>query len=91
LITNNRLYSVLGCIFTIILAIIFTYLQYEEYNASGFTMGDSIYGSVFYATTGLHGGHVLVGTLFIFIQFVRLLHYQLTGSHHLGYELGIMY
>jgi cytochrome c oxidase subunit 3 len=53
LIQNNRKAVITGTFFTIILAIVFTYLQYVEYTESGFSFADSVYGSVFYATTGL--------------------------------------
>jgi cytochrome c oxidase subunit 3 len=55
LIAGNRKASIDGVILTIILAIIFTALQYFEYSEAGFTMADGVYGSAFYASTGLHG------------------------------------
>jgi cytochrome c oxidase subunit 3 len=55
LIAGNRKAAIDGVIFTIILAIIFTALQYFEYSEAGFTMADGVYGSAFYASTGLHG------------------------------------
>jgi len=36
-----------------------------EYIEAPFTIGDSVYGSTFFMTTGLHGLHVLVGTAFL--------------------------
>jgi hypothetical protein len=35
--------------------------------------------------------HVIIGTLFIAVAFVRLLSYQLTDHHHLGFEAAILY
>jgi cytochrome c oxidase subunit 3 len=55
LIAGNRKACIDGVILTIILAIIFTGLQYFEYSEAGFTMADGVYGSAFYASTGLHG------------------------------------
>lgn len=91
LILNNRKAVLTGTFITIILALIFTYLQYVEYTESGFTFADSVYGSVFYATTGLHGAHVLVGTIFILIQYLRIINYHATTTHHLGLESSILY
>lgn len=54
-------------------------------------MSDSVYGTVFFSSTGLHGLHVIVGTLFILVGFIRLINYHLTQSHHLGYEAAILY
>jgi len=91
LIFNNRKGLLTGTFVTIILALIFTYLQFVEYTDSGFTFADSVYGSVFYATTGLHGGHIIVGTIFILVQYVRIINYHATTSHHLGLESSILY
>ena len=55
LIAGNRKGAIDGVIITIILAILFTGLQYFEYSFAGFTMSDGVYGSAFYASTGLHG------------------------------------
>ena len=55
LIAGNRKAAILGSFLTLVFAIIFTALQYFEYSESTFTMSDSVYGTVFYASTGLHG------------------------------------
>ena len=47
LIAGNRKGAIDGVIFTIILAIIFTALQYYEYSEAGFTIADGVYGSAF--------------------------------------------
>jgi Cytochrome c oxidase subunit III len=60
LIAGNRKAAIDGVILTIILAVIFTALQYYEYSEAGFTIGDGVYGSAFYASTGLHGLITLV-------------------------------
>jgi len=57
LMQGKRKDALWGVIITIILAIIFTGLQYYEYSGCSFTMADSIYGSLFFASTGLHGIH----------------------------------
>ncbi len=91
LIAGNRKAAIDGVFYCIILAIIFTALQYYEYSEAAFTMSDSVYGSAFYASTGLHGLHVIVGTIFILVGFIRLVNYQLTDSHHQGFEASILY
>jgi hypothetical protein len=55
LIAGNRKAAIDGVILTIILAVIFTALQYFEYFEASFTISDGVYGSAFYASTGLHG------------------------------------
>ena len=91
LIQGDRRGTILGTLLTIIFAIIFTALQYYEYSESSFTMSDSVYGTVFYASTGLHGLHVIVGTLFILVGFIRIINYHLTDTHHQGHEAAILY
>jgi cytochrome c oxidase subunit 3 len=91
LIAGNRKAAINGVFATIILAIIFTGLQYFEYCEAGFTMSDSVYGSAFFASTGLHGLHVIVGTIFILVGFIRFINYQLTKQHHQGFEASILY
>ena len=91
LIKGNRRYAILGTLLTLIFAILFTGLQYYEYVEAGFTIADSIYGTVFFSSTGLHGFHVIVGTMFIGVQFYRLLQHHITTSHHIGMEGAIAY
>ena len=91
LIAGNRKGAIDGVFYCIVLAVIFTALQYYEYSESAFTMSDSVYGSAFYASTGLHGLHVIVGTIFILVGFIRLINYQLTTTHHQGFEASILY
>ena len=90
LIKGNRKDSIYGTFFTIILAIVFTGFQYLEYSEAPFTISDSVYGSAFYASTGLHGFHVIIGTIFISTMFFRNLGYQLTKLHHIGFESSIL-
>jgi cytochrome c oxidase subunit 3 len=65
LIAGNRKGAIIGTILTIIFAILFTGLQYFEYCEAAFTMSDSVYGSAFFASTGLHGLIFTVPTKFI--------------------------
>lgn len=49
--------------------IFFSWLQFIEYGLTKFTINDSIYGSVFFLLTGLHGFHVIVGTSLLLIVY----------------------
>ena len=89
LIAGNRKGAIDGVILTIILAVIFTALQYYEYSEAGFTIADGVYGSAFFASTGLHGIHVIIGTIFIAVALIRIINYQLTNKHHNGFESSI--
>lgn len=90
-IQGNRKGALYGLVCTVILAIIFTFLQGVEYTVSAFTLSDSIYGSCFYFGTGFHGLHVMIGTAFIAVGLWRVLAYHQTDNHHLGLESAILY
>jgi len=76
---------------TIFYAILFTVLQFDEYIYAPYAISDAVYGSVFYMTTGLHGFHVIVGTIFIAVCFLRLSRAHFTKTHHLGFEMAAWY
>lgn len=50
----------------------FLVFQIFEYIASFFSIADSVYGSLFFSLTGLHGFHVLVGVLFLAMSLFTL-------------------
>jgi len=78
-------------IVTIVLALVFTAIQGYEYLHAPFSFSDGIYGSVFYMLTGFHGIHVIIGTIFIFVQFIRLTKDHLLRNSHLGFEASAWY
>lgn len=57
---------------TVLLGALFLFLQYNEYYNGEFTIADSVFGSVFYMTTGLHALHVIAGVLFLTVGMVRV-------------------
>ena len=91
LIQGNRSGALMGLVYTIILAIVFTSLQGIEYTVSSFTISDGTYASCFYFGTGFHGLHVIIGTAFLAVGLWRVLAYHTTENHHLGLESGILY
>lgn len=91
LIEGDRSATLLGGVLTIILASVFTALQGVEYVNAGFTIADGAYGSCFFFGTGFHGFHVIIGTLFIGVALYRIMTYQLTDFHHVGFESSILY
>lgn len=88
---KNRSRALEGTLITIILALIFTAFQAYEYYQAPFSITDSAFGSAFFVSTGLHGLHVIVGTIFLTVGFLRIANYQLTATHHQGHEAGILY
>lgn len=88
---NNRIIILNFLLLTIFLGLLFLLTQAYEYIHASFTISDSIYGSVFYMCTGLHGLHVLVGLIFLIVCYFRFFFYHFTSKHHIGYELAIWY
>lgn len=88
---GNRSHALLGMAVTILLALTFTAYQAKEYIEAPFTMSDGVYGSTFFASTGMHGIHVIIGTLLLISGVVRIYNYNVTQHHHIGYESAIIY
>jgi cytochrome c oxidase subunit 3 len=84
-------YVLYGFIVTLVLALVFTLLQIGEYLNAPFNITDSVFGSAFYSLTGLHGLHVIIGSIFIFVCFIRFVKYHFTNRHHLGFEFASWY
>ena len=91
LLRKDRAGTLLGLTLTVILAIVFTGLQGFEYVVAAFSIHDGAYGTVFYAGTGGHGLHVIVGTLFLAVALFRVALYHYTSDHHVGFESSILY
>jgi len=83
--------SIDGFFLTIILGLFFIILQGMEYYEASFNITDSVYGSVFYMLTGLHGCHVIIGVVFLFVCFLRLLNNHFLRNHYLGLVCAIWY
>lgn len=91
LIYGARRIVILSLITTLILAVLFVGCQgYEYYNAP-FSFSDGAYGSTFFFATGFHGLHVIIGTIFLAVAFNRVMNYELTNQHHVGFESAILY
>jgi len=91
IISGNKQESVISLLLTIILALIFTVIQVFEYIQAPFTISSGIYGSTFFMSTGFHGFHVLIGTLFLSVCLYRLIKGHFTKEHHLGFEAAAWY
>ena len=91
IIERNYSQARIGLGLTIILGLYFTALQGIEYWEAPFTFADRIYGSTFYLATGFHGLHVIVGTLFLIVCFIRNNNCEFSPSHHFGFEAAAWY
>lgn len=76
---------------TIYLGVFFLFCQAFEYYFASFTFQDTVYGGTFYILTGLHGLHVLVGTIFLIVCLWRtsLLHF--TVWKQVGFKSAVWY
>jgi cytochrome c oxidase subunit 3 len=80
-----------GLILTVVLGVLFTFVQTLEYSQAGFQFSGNLYGATFFMATGFHGFHVLIGTIFLAVCLVRALRGGLTRQHHLGFEFAAWY
>lgn len=78
-------------IYTLVLAFFFVAFQGYEYYEAMFTIADGVYGSTFFMATGFHGFHVIVGSIFILIGFIRFSLTQFSKKHHVGFETACWY
>nr|QBZ38165.1 cytochrome c oxidase subunit III [Purohita sinica] len=91
LLTNKFKQTILSILITIILSVYFTSLQWIEYSKSNFTISDSVFGSSFFMTTGFHGIHVLMGTMFICAALKSIILMESNKNNHLSLELSAWY
>nr|YP_010261466.1 cytochrome c oxidase subunit III [Brachymeria lasus]UIB40548.1 cytochrome c oxidase subunit III [Brachymeria lasus] len=76
---------------TVILGLIFSGFQLYEYYWAPFSMSDSVFGSIFFMSTGFHGLHVLIGDLFLMINLIRIFNNNFSSTHHFGFEAAAWY
>nr|YP_010924954.1 cytochrome c oxidase subunit III [Chanohirata theae]WKB17932.1 cytochrome c oxidase subunit 3 [Chanohirata theae] len=91
LINNNFTQTMQSILITVILGVYFTILQAIEYYEASFSMSDSVYGSTFFLSTGFHGLHVIVGTVFITTSLIRMKKLHFSIKHHIGFEASAWY
>nr|QNV12122.1 cytochrome c oxidase subunit III [Amaurobius fenestralis] len=91
LILNGDKKSSLSLQLTWMLGLYFLMLQGFEYYMASFGINDSIYGSTFFMATGFHGFHVIVGTLFLLMMWIRVKNFHFSSSHHFGFEAAAWY
>jgi cytochrome c oxidase subunit 3 len=78
-----------GLYMTIFLGIIFLISQINEYYEISFNINDSVYSSVFFMLTGLHGLHVFVGVFFLYVCLERFCNQDFTTNHYVGFICAI--
>lgn len=91
LIEGDRKNAIAALGITVCLGAYFSVLQAHEYQEAPFTIADRIYGTTFFVATGFHGLHVLIGSIFLGVCFLRLVAYQFSPGHHIGFETAAWY
>ncbi len=88
---GNRAQTLQGIGLTIFLGLCFSAVQAYEYSHAAFGFTDGIYPTTFYMATGFHGFHVIVGTIFLMVCFVRTAKGHFKPDHHFGFEAAAWY
>ncbi len=95
LLNNDRKGLINGLILTIVLGVVFSFVQAWEYGHALFAFsrenGGNIYGSTFFMATGFHGFHVIVGTIFLIVCLFRAMKGDFTPKQHFGFEAAAWY
>jgi cytochrome c oxidase subunit 3 len=92
LIANDRKTLVRALTLTVLLGLTFTAMQAIEYSHAPFKFyGGGVYPSVFFLATGFHGFHVIVGTLFLAVCWLRARNGDFTPQQHFGFEAAAWY
>jgi cytochrome c oxidase subunit 3 len=76
---------------TILLGLLFTGVQAYEYAHAAFGFTDGIYPTTFFMATGFHGFHVIIGTIFLIVCYVRGAKGHFKPDHHFGFEAAAWY
>lgn len=76
---------------TVLLGVFFLCFQMYEYHHAPFGFKDGVFPSTFYMATGFHGFHVLVGTIFLFVCWLRTKKGHFTKESHFSFEAAAWY
>jgi len=90
LIAGDRRKTINWMWLTVILGLVFLFVQGYEYSHAysemNLTLASGVYGSTFFMLTGFHGFHVFIGMLMLLFITLRLRKGHFTPEHHFGFE-----
>ena len=90
LIENKRDTTIKFMWLTVLLGVVFLFVQGYEYAHAysdlNLKMTSGVYGSTFYMLTGFHGFHVFLGMLMLLVITLRLQKGHFTADKHFGFE-----
>ena len=79
-----------GIAITLVLGIIFLFLQLYDYfiliTQDDFSISSGVYGTLFFTMTGFHGAHVLGGVIGLAVLLARGMSGQFSRRHHVAVE-----
>ncbi|HMB10076.1 cytochrome c oxidase subunit 3 [Saliniramus sp.] len=91
MIENDRQSVKWGLWLTVLLGVAFSCVQVYEYISAYFGFSGHIYGATFFMSTGFHGAHVIIGTIFLAVCLWRVYLGHFTPKQHLGFEFAAWY
>ena len=91
LLHDDRQGLIWGLALTVVLGIIFAFVQAAEYAVAPFSFSESLYGATFFMATGFHGFHVAVGAIFLAVCLYRAVRGDFTPEKHFGFEAAAWY
>jgi len=90
LIANNRSKTITFMWLTVLLGLIFLFVQgyeyYHAYHEMNLKLSSGAYGSTFFMLTGFHGFHVFLGMLMLIFITLRLQKGHFSPKSHFGFE-----
>ncbi len=93
--TGNRQRLKLFLLATVLLGTVFVFFQAEEYihayQEMNLKLDSGVYGNTFYLLTGFHGLHVTLGTLILFIVWLRVMKGHFTTENHFAFQAAAWY
>lgn len=85
----------IGLLVTVLLGALFLSLQMYEYSHAmghfNLHLSSGAYGMTFFMLTGFHGMHVFLGTLILFVVWLRVLKGHFSSEHHFAFEAAAWY
>ncbi len=88
---NNAFAMRAGIVTTFLLGATFLFVQINEYLTIGFQPSTNASASIFFGLTGLHGAHVVIGLLLLFMSAVRIFKGRVNSESHKGLEVAGIY
>ena len=90
LVVGQRSKTILFMWMTVLLGIVFLFVQgyeyYHAYREMNLTLASGVYGSTYFMLTGFHGFHVFIGMLMLLFITLRLQKGHFTPERHFGFE-----